>query len=156
MDYKIQQDNKRLERKEAKLDKLDKEIAVKQKAKATIDEINAMGKSNLFGGVSLTEAEAEKLKILAKKFVTTENKIADERRKRKAAESERDKAIAELAEEKKKRAPMTEHLQWFGKFMEAMKRSPKRLKAVIEDIMCQAPEIAELELIRQKSQNIEK
>ena len=51
--YKTQQENKRLsnvsaqvEKKEAKREKLDKEIAVKEKAKATIEEIEMMGHGN--------------------------------------------------------------------------------------------------------------
>jgi chromosome segregation ATPase len=72
--YKIQQDEKRLEaldrrreKKEIQLEKLETKIAVKEKAKATIAEVNAMGKPGLPGGVVLSDEEAKRLKTLAKK-----------------------------------------------------------------------------------------
>jgi hypothetical protein len=88
LDYKIQQDEKRLdvldkqvEKKTAQVEKLNKETAVKSSAKATIKEIDAMGKPALLGGINFTADEAAKLKSLAKKFVTLDDKIAANKKK---------------------------------------------------------------------------
>jgi prefoldin subunit 5 len=92
LDYKIQQDEKRLgalderiEKREAKIEKLDEKIAVKEKAKATIAEVSAMGKPAILGGVNFTDAEAKRLKTLAKKSATAQedfDKRAAEYRKK--------------------------------------------------------------------------
>jgi chromosome segregation ATPase len=91
LDYKIQQDNKRLdvldervEKKEAKLERLDEKITVREKAKATIAEVEAMGKPALLGGVNVTADEMKKLKSLAKKGVGID-KRAEEYKKKIAA-----------------------------------------------------------------------
>jgi flagellar biosynthesis chaperone FliJ len=89
LDYKIQQDAKRLEKLSAQVEKkdekskqLDGEITVKEKAKATIAEVEKMGKSlPLVPGVHLTDDEAKKLKSLAKKGVGVD-KRADGYKKR--------------------------------------------------------------------------
>jgi cell division protein FtsB len=93
LDFKIQQDEKRLEaldqqgkKKEAQLEKLDKKIAVKEKARATIAEVNAMGHTlPLVPGVHYSDDEAKRLKTLAKKSVTAQedfDKRATEYRKK--------------------------------------------------------------------------
>jgi chromosome segregation ATPase len=77
LDYKIRQDEKRLgrldqqvEKNRAKAEKLGEEITVKSKAKATIAEVDAMGKPTLLGnGFTVTNDEMAKLKSLAKKGV---------------------------------------------------------------------------------------
>ena len=88
LDFKIQQDKKRLdtldeqvEKKEARLDKLDEKIAVKEKAKATITEVEAIGKPALLGGFNITDDELKKLKILAKKSVGNDNRAAEYKKK---------------------------------------------------------------------------
>jgi hypothetical protein len=88
LDYKIQQDEKRLdaldkevEKKTAQVEKLNKETAVKSSAKATLKEIDAMGKPALLGGVNFTADEAAKLKSLAKKSITFDDKIAANKKK---------------------------------------------------------------------------
>jgi multidrug resistance efflux pump len=92
LDYKIQQDRKHLnhvsaevQKQEARFDILDKQIAVKEKAKATIAEVEAMGhKLPVVPGVHFTDIEAAKLKSLAKKGVGID-KRADEYRSKIAA-----------------------------------------------------------------------
>jgi len=92
LDYKIQQDTKRLEtldkkteKKETKIAKLDEKITVKEKAKATLAEVDAMGKPTLLGnGFTVTNDEMAKLKSLAKKGVGID-KRADEYKKKIAA-----------------------------------------------------------------------
>jgi chromosome segregation ATPase len=88
LDYKIQQDvrrfgvlDNRVEKREAKIEKLDEKIAVKEKARAPIAEVNAMGKPGLLGGVHYTDDESAQLKKLAKKSVGID-KRADEYRQK--------------------------------------------------------------------------
>jgi prefoldin subunit 5 len=88
LDYKIQQDEKRLgvldtriENRQEKIEKLDKSITRKTNARTTIAEVDAMGKPSLLGGVSFTDDEAKKLKTLAKKSVSID-KRADEYKKK--------------------------------------------------------------------------
>jgi hypothetical protein len=84
VEYKVQEENKRLEeldrqteKKKARNKKLDEQITVKEKAKATLAEIDAIGKPALLGGTNFTDAEAKKLKSLARKGVGID-KRADE------------------------------------------------------------------------------
>jgi prefoldin subunit 5 len=88
VEYKVRQEEKRLasltkqaEKKQARIEKLDANLSVKTNAKATLDEINAMGKSALLGGVNFTDAEAKRLKLLVKKGVGID-KRADEYKKK--------------------------------------------------------------------------
>jgi chromosome segregation ATPase len=147
LDYKIQQDTKRLdsiskkvEIKTAKLEKLDTQITNREKAKASIAQIEAMGKPAILGGFNFTVDETKTLKTLAKKSLNANKKIAEANRKLKTAEDERDKAVTELASIKKTQPSIKEHLNWYSKFIAAMKRAPKRLMAVIEDILKSPPE----------------
>ena len=92
LQYKIQQDTARLkqldaqvEKTETRLGKLDEQITVKEKAKATIAEVTAMGRAlPLVPGVHLTDDEAKRLKSLAKKGVGID-KRAEEYKKKIAA-----------------------------------------------------------------------
>jgi chromosome segregation ATPase len=163
LDYKIQQDTKRSatldaeietkkqtsaeldvrnDKKTARLTKLDEQIANREKAKATIAEIDAMGKPAILGGFNFTINEAKTLKTLAKKSVSANKHVAEANRKLKIAEDELAKTKSELAAEKKKRPSISENLKWFDKFLAAMRRAPKRLMAVIEDILRSPPEQA--------------
>ena len=103
LDYKIQQDtiraaeldstikgkeqtavslDKTNQRKKERGEKLDAQITVKEKAKSTLSEVEAMGKSlPLVPGVHLSDDEAKKLKSLAKKGVGID-KRADEYKER--------------------------------------------------------------------------
>lgn len=91
-EYKYQQEKKRVadlekqaEKKEKRLDRLDEQITVKEKAKATIAEVDAMGKPALIGsGYTVMADELNKLKALAKKGVGVD-KRADEYKKKIAA-----------------------------------------------------------------------
>lgn len=149
LDYKIQQDKKRLmaldtqvEKKGARLEKLAEQVAVKTKAVATVSEIDAMGKPGLLGGFSITTEEMKTLKTLAKKSVSADDKVHHAVQRRRAAERERDEAKAKLSVAIKAQPSIHEHLTRFPKFVEALRRAPGRLKAVIEDIMRQPPEQA--------------
>jgi chromosome segregation ATPase len=84
---------------------------------------------------------------LSKKSVTADERIREANAKRKTAEQAQKAAEDKLTEidrqaaAAKKNAPsITEHLSLFNKFMAALKRAPKRLMAVIEDILRNPPE----------------
>lgn len=71
-----------LEMKEAEAAKLDGQIAVREKAKATIAEVEAMGKPTLLGGGFIVTAdEMKKLKSLAKKSVGIDKRANEYRKK---------------------------------------------------------------------------
>jgi hypothetical protein len=110
LDYKIQQEKIRLgalgeqveqaeaeltkteqmlEKKTAQVEKLSKDVTVKTSAKATVKEIDAMGHSlPLVPGVHFSDEEAAKLKALAKKSVTIDDRIAAMKKKMAAVEQE--------------------------------------------------------------------
>jgi prefoldin subunit 5 len=88
LSYKIQQDEKRIdvlderiEKRESKIEKLDAKLEVKQTKAATIDEINAMGKPSIIGGVHMTDDETKRLKALARKSVGIDRHANEYRRK---------------------------------------------------------------------------
>jgi hypothetical protein len=164
LEYKNQQEAERAatlgqttEKRQKRLEKLDEQIAVKTKAAATVAQIGAMGKPALLGGVNLTPDETDRLKTLAKKGVTADERVSDMRRRLKAAEKERDEVKARLAAEQKSRPSIKENLTWFDKFTAAMKRAPARLMAVIDEILRQPPERQEPEKTpeRKKDRNME-
>jgi prefoldin subunit 5 len=92
LDFKIQQDERRLEaldrqgeKKEARIEKLDAKLEVRQTKAATLDEINAMGHGlPLVPGVHFSDDEAKRLKSLACKSIGID-KRAEEYRKNIAA-----------------------------------------------------------------------
>ena len=137
--------DKKVEQSQERLSGLQEKISVTKKAAATVAEIDAMGKPALFGGMTATADEMAKLKTLAKKGVTVEDKTSELKRKLKAAEGERDNMRKQLDAEINKRPSVKDHLSWWDKFITAMRRAPKRLMAVIDDIMRQPPERQEPE-----------
>lgn len=165
LEYKNKQETERaaalgkdVQKKEARLGKLDEKIAVKSKAAATVSEIDSMGKTALLGGFSVSADEMKTLKALAKKSVKADEKVSDMKRRLTAAEGERDVLKTQVEAEKKARPSIKQHLSWFDKFTAAMKRAPKRLMAVIEDILRQPPEKQEPERAvpeRQRSQGLD-
>jgi len=148
--YKIQQDTKRLEqleqqaeKKEAKLKKLDEAIAVKEKAKATVAEIDAMGHNiPLVPGVHFTSDEAAKLKALAKKSVKADDRIAANIAASKKKMAALDKQITDLNE--KLRDAQAEANHWHREytdlwnevkdFIGAIRKFPARLKEFVADL----------------------
>ena len=112
-----------------------------------------MGKPALMGGVNFTTDEAKKLKTLAKKSVTADEKVEAANRRLKESESELAETKTKLAAEVKKRPSIMENLSWFDKFQSALRRAPKRLMAVIEDIMRQPPEKQEPEYNQQQKKS---
>ena len=142
--------------KKARLDNLDTQITVKEKAKATIKEVDAMGHPiPLVPGVHFTDKEAQKLKTLAKKSVTADDEIADMSRKVKAAEVERDQAKEKLKTAIKDRDIYKRRWERLrddtAQFVKAIARAPRRLWEVIYDILRQPPERTQPERDIQKS-----
>jgi flagellar biosynthesis chaperone FliJ len=84
LEYKVQQDEKRLKEVEKNLDE---KREIHTNARATIKEINSIGRQSLLGGYSLTTDEFKRLVELAKKSVDFD-KMSD-KYKRKLAEKEK-------------------------------------------------------------------
>jgi len=82
------------------------------------------------------------LKNRSKSSVTDSKRYIDMKK-------ERDNAIKELAELKKKQPSIKDNLNW-SKFISAMRRAPKRLMEVIEDILRKPPEKGSAELVASK------
>ena len=87
-EYKLEQERKHvaeLEKQNKKLQaenkKLDAQISVKEKAKATLAEVEAMGRLAILGGSNFTDAETKRLKTLAKKSVNADKQIAESKKK---------------------------------------------------------------------------
>lgn len=137
--------DERAEKKKKRIEKLDETLTVKTKAAATVAEVEAMGKPGLLGGFSVSADEMKTLKTLAKKSVTADEKVAAANRRVRDADTELAEIKTKLAAEIKKRPSINDNLSWWGKFTAAMTRAPKRLMAVIEEILRQPPERQEPE-----------
>jgi chromosome segregation ATPase len=123
---------------------LDAQLSVKTNAKATLDEIGAMGKPALLGGVNFTESEAKKLKSLARKGVGID-KRADGYKKKIAAldESIRDlngqindwkRSCQTVSQERDTYKHNYDRLWTEVKpFIHAIRSAPQRLLAFIRD-----------------------
>ncbi|MCL2812666.1 MAG: plasmid recombination protein [Clostridia bacterium] len=151
LEFKVKQEAQRIaelgqiaDKKTKRIEKLDERITVKTKAAATIADIEAMGRPAMLGGFNVTADEMGILKTLAKKAVTASRKVADMKRKLTAAEKERDELKAQI--EMKNRPSVMERLTGLDKLTAALKRAPKRLMEVIEDILRQPPERQEPQL----------
>jgi hypothetical protein len=169
LDYKIKQDEKRLDalnvaignkaelsadydeqadEKKKRLDVLKKEVTITEKAKATVEEIENMGKHNrLTGNTTFNAQETGKLKTLAMKSVTADNKVRAANRRRDDAEKERDTAVAERNTLKKqvdagKPSSVLGEMSVYQKILKALQRAPHKLMAVIDEILKQPPEKA--------------
>ena len=156
---KKQQDVDELDEKAGKkkkyIEKLDGDITVKKKVKANFEIIDNIGKYNkIFNTYTVLAGDMDDLKTLAKKSYTDSKKANDMKKERDKAVAERDKAVKELNEVKKEPASITDNIKW-GKFMQALKRAPKRLMEVIEDILRKPPENTTPELIPAKRKSIE-
>jgi hypothetical protein len=150
-----------IEKKEARVEKLNKETAVKSSAKATLKEIDAMGKPALLGGVNFTADEAAKLKSLAKKSVTLDDKIATNKKKIAALDTQ----ISDL--NSRLRDTQAEVKHWYNKytdlwnevkdFIGAIRKFPARVKEFFTGLFReeQAQE-KQLELERQQQQHTKK
>ncbi|MCL2817380.1 MAG: plasmid recombination protein [Clostridiales bacterium] len=137
--------DKQAAKKRKRIKKLDETITAKTKASATVAEVEAIGKPGLLGGFTVSADEINKLKTLAKKSVSADEKVIAMRQRLNAAENERNEMKAQLAAEKKNRPSIKAYLSSFDKFMAALKRAPNRLMQVVEEILRQPPERQEPE-----------
>jgi hypothetical protein len=145
LDYKIQQEKKRLdglelqaEKKEAKLSKLDEKIAVKTTKAATLAEIDGMGKPALLGGVHLTDEEAKRLKSLARQTVKADERIAKIKRDMSALQTDLDKTKSQLrdaqAETNHWHREYTNLWNEVKDFIGAIRKFPARMREFVAEL----------------------
>ena len=157
LEYKTQQETARLEavaaqvaqgqqaaaeqdaaaqKKKKELAGLDKKLAVKGKAAATLDEVRGMGKNTTLGGkVALAPGDWRLVYSLAKEGLSSRD-----------ARRESDAKIERLAREN---AGMQARLKQYGegigitgamRYLQARQRAPRRMEDVITEILSQPPE----------------
>jgi hypothetical protein len=145
LDYKIQQDEKRvdaldqqIERRETQVKKLDAKLEIKQTKSATIDEINAMGKSAVFGGVHFTDDEAKRLKALARQTVKSDERMAKLKRDMSVLQTEitevkreRDDAKRELNHWHREYTDLWNEVK---DFIQLIRQFPARVKALVREL----------------------
>ncbi len=160
LDYKIQQDEKRLdllesdisdkktqsvkldtsmEKKQERLDGLNEKIAITKETATTFAEIDAMAKKTLGGNIQLTPSDWKTVSGLAKEGVKTRGIIAT----LKAKITELLQKIAGL--EKKLEGYQSQSITEDIKYYQARQKAPHRLWDVIADILRQPPEKQEPE-----------
>ena len=136
---------KQAEKKEAKLDKLDEQITVKEKAKATIKEVDAMGRSlPLVPGVHLTDEEMKKLKSLAKKGVGIDKRANEYKERITMLEGNIRDLNSRIASQKQEITSIARDRDAWKKnyerlwdevkdFIHAIRRAPQRLRELINE-----------------------
>ncbi|MCL2009850.1 MAG: plasmid recombination protein [Synergistaceae bacterium] len=137
--------NEQAEKKKKRLGTLDEQITVKEKAKATITEVEAMGHSlPLVPGIHFTDAEAAKLKSLAKKGVGVDKRAYEYKKKIETLEgSIRDLNGQVASQQKDIRAIVREKNVWkanydrlWGEvkdFIPAIRTTPQKLHAFMRE-----------------------
>ena len=158
LDYKIKQDTERsakldaeieskeqtsvkldeqADKKRKQLEKLDEQVTVKTNAKATIDEVEAMGKPAILGGFNVTAEELKKLKTLAKKSVNADKKIDANRKKLEIAEKDRDEVKVKLVKAERDRDIWKQRYDGLyaevKDFLSAIRNFPQRLLEFISE-----------------------
>jgi chromosome segregation ATPase len=127
--------SERVEKKQERIEKLDEKITVKEKARATIAEVDAMGKSAFFGGYNVSADELVKLKALAKKSVTINDPLAAMRRRLDTVKQELTKLQTALASMTRERDVWKQrHEQLFAEvkdFLSAIRNFPQKLHEFI-------------------------
>jgi len=117
---------KQAEKKEKRIDKLDEQITVKEKAKATIAEVEAMGKPAILGsGFSVTADELKKLKTLAKKSVNADKQISESKQRLETVKTQMAGLQSELT------AMTQERNYWKKKFSDLDRMVKPYLTAII-------------------------
>jgi archaellum component FlaC len=142
-EYKFQQNKKRLddvsaqvEKTETRLEKLDSQLVVKERAKATVAEVEAMGRPALLGGFNVTADEMKKLKTLAKKSVTIDQQITESKRKLDTVKQEMAALESELESVKRDcdiwRSRYNNLMAEVKDFLSAIRNFPQRLREFID------------------------
>jgi flagellar biosynthesis chaperone FliJ len=164
LDYKIQQEKKRLEKaekqaekKEAQIEKLDAKIAVKQTKIATLAEIDAIGKPAILGGVHLTDDEAKRLKSLARQAVKSDERMAKVKRDMAAVEKQFDEVQRQLMDAK---AEVNHwHREYTGlwnevkPFIDAIRKFPQKMLEFVKTLF---PQVRAKERTREIAQPLRK
>ena len=130
--FKVMKETKKLEALEEKFEKGESEyqsLVDKTKVRKTVkkgfDEIEEIGKTNLFGKVEMTKDECTYLKERAKMSLIQETQITD--LKNKLSSAKKDIGIW-----KKRYEALYEQTK---EFLEAVKRAPEKIKAFIQQII---------------------
>ena len=161
LDYKIQQDEKRLdvlesdisdkentaavldkkaEKKQERIDKLDEKISVKKQTAAEFADIDSMAKKTIGGNYQLPPADWKSVSDLAKEGVKSRGIIKMLRDKITSLMNENAKQKKQL-ERYGEGQSITDTL----KYHQAKQRSPRRMMEVITDILRKPPEQSEPE-----------
>ena len=135
--FKVQQEQARLESIEDKIDKkkqtlekYNEKIREQKGAAASLHEIDSIGKKTISGNISMTPQDAQFLKELAKEGVASRGLIGD--LKNKVETLKRDVSVWKRKYEK---------LQEQTKdFMAALKRAPRKVKEFIQFMLHTEPE----------------
>ena len=184
-EYKYQQEKKRVEeaaaladakekeaaaleeqarKTKARVANLNEQITVKEKAKATIKEVDAMGKPQTIGnGFIVTVDELKKLKTLAKKSVNADKKLAEHIADSKKKTAALEKQISELNDDLRDAKIEVNH--WHREytdlwnevkdFISAIRKFPARLREFVSELLRPEREAArqrEQEQIQQAQQ----
>lgn len=135
LEYKIQQDQQRLELIEKSVAEQSKELAdisetleVKQKIRKTHVELDGMGKKKMFGKVELPEQDYKEVMSLAKEALLSRGKIV-------SLERQLQKATSRFWELEDK---FTKLFMSTRDYVEAMRLAPERVKEVFTEIFQKA------------------
>ncbi|MDL2293465.1 plasmid recombination protein [Ruminococcaceae bacterium OttesenSCG-928-D13] len=141
-------------KKKKELAGLDKKLAVKGKAAATLDEVKSLSKNVTIGGkVALAPGDWRMVYSLAKEGLHSREEIQEQKDK---AAALRTKNAASMAEN----ADMKERLKGYGegvgvtdtmRYFQAKQRAPRRMEAAIVDIL-HSPAEKQQEVSRQRQQ----
>lgn len=130
--FKVMKETEKLEALEEKFEKSESEYQslidktkVRKTVKKGFDEIEEIGKTNFFGKVELTQDDCTYLKERAKMSLIQETQITD--LKNKLSYAKRDIGIW-----KKRYEALYEQTK---EFLEAVKRAPEKIKAIIQQII---------------------
>ncbi len=130
--FKVMKETELLEALEEKFEKGESEyqsLKEKTKVRKTIkkgfDDIEKIGKTNLFGKVEMTADECTYLKERAKKSIIQESQITD-------LKNQIDSAKHDISIWKKRYEALQEQTK---EFLEAMKKAPEQIKAFIQRII---------------------
>ncbi len=145
--FKVMKELEQLESIEEKIEKAKSDFQdirdktkVRKTAKKGFDDIEKIGKTNLFGKVEMTADECTYLKERAKKSIIQESQITD-------LKNQIDSAKHDISIWKKRYEALQEQTK---EFLEAMKKAPEQIKAFIHRIIHSERNVSQTE---RKSRN---
>jgi hypothetical protein len=141
LEYKNKQETERaaalsrdVQKKEVRLGKLDEKIAVKIKAAATVAEIDGMAKKTIGGKIQLSPDNWKRISDLAKEGVKSHSTIKELKEKGSSL-IQRITGLENRLQSYEGKG-ITDTMRYY----QAQQRAPKRLTAVIDEILRQPPE----------------